>query len=82
VFLKNSLRWLEVAHKGLTLEARQSFDLKVVANLDDSVVTKDELRIMVNEVDNLMVPLLAKGVGTTVHCAQSLKILDFGIQLY
>jgi hypothetical protein len=58
-----------------------SYDLEITANLDDSVVIKEELHIMVDEGENLMIPLSAKGGGTTMLCKQDISIIDIGVQL-
>jgi hypothetical protein len=49
-------------HVTVLLGPKEQFDLVVTANLDDSVVFKDELHFVVEEGENLMVPLSAKGM--------------------
>ena len=65
----------------LSLKVGDSCELTVVANLDDSVVCKDEMHVVVDEGDNLMVPLIAKGIGTTMHCNDKVDVMDLGIRL-
>lgn len=65
----------------VVLPPGESYDLEITANLDDSVVIKEELHIMVDEGDNLMIPLSAKGGGTTMLCQQDISVIDIGVQL-
>ena len=65
----------------LTLAPKETYDLTVTANLDDTIVNKDEIHIIVEEGDNVMVPLSALGIGTTIHCNQELSVIDMGYQL-
>jgi hypothetical protein len=81
LFLKMARSCYRLDVRELVLEAQQSYEVQVIANLDDSVVTKDEVHIMVEEGDNLMVPLVAKGIGTTMYCKAPLDVLDLGTQL-
>eukprot|EP01032_Pedospumella_encystans_P008479 gene8479-10061_t len=81
MFLKMARSNYRLAVRELVLDAGQSYDLEVTANLDDSVVCKDEIHVVVDEGDNLMVPLVAKGIGTTMYCKQEVDILDLGVQL-
>jgi hypothetical protein len=62
IFLKMARSCYKIQTRELVLDAQQSYELEVTANLDDSVVNKDEVHIVVEEGDNLMVPLLAKGI--------------------
>ena len=81
LFLKMARSCYRIETHDLVLEAQQSYDLKVIANLDDSVVNKDEIHLVVDEGDNLMVPLIAKGIGTTMYCKDPIDVLDLGVQL-
>jgi len=81
LFLKQARSKFELAVRELNLEPFEFFDLDITANLDDSVVCKEEVHLIVEESDNVMVPLSAKGVGTTMHCGTDLKRLDMGVQL-
>jgi hydrocephalus-inducing protein len=65
----------------VVLPPGESYDLEITANLDDSVVIKEELHIMVDEGENLMIPLSAKGGGTTMLCKQDISMIDIGVQL-
>ena len=42
---------------------------------------KEELHIVVDEGEETMIPLSAKGMGTTLHCKQDLTLIDIGPQL-
>jgi hypothetical protein len=81
LFLKMARSCYRIDVRELVLEAQQSYELNVIANLDDSVVNKDEIHLVVDEGDNLMVPLIAKGIGTTMFCKQSTEVIDLGVQL-
>ena len=41
----------------------------------------EELHIVVDEGEDTMIPLSAKGMGTTLHCKQDLTNIDLGPQL-
>lgn len=81
IFTKLARSCYRIEMRELVLEAHRSHDLVIVANLDDSVVTKDEVHIIVDEGDNLMVPLIAKGIGTTMFCKHGVEVMDLGVQL-
>ena len=81
LFLKNARSKFELGTRELSLEPYEYYDLQITANLDDSVICKEEVHLIVEESDNVMVPLSAKGVGTTMHCGTDLKRLDMGVQL-
>lgn len=81
IFLKMARSCYSINVRDVVLEAQQSFDLEIVANLDDSVVNKDEIHVVVDEGENLMVPLIAKGIGTTMYCRFDVSNIDFGVQL-
>ena len=81
LFLKMARSCYRIDVRELVLEAQQSFDIEVIANLDDSVVTKDEVHIVVEEGDNIMVPLVAKGIGTTMYCKEEVSVMDLGVNL-
>eukprot|EP01034_Spumella_vulgaris_P022205 gene22205-28319_t len=81
VFLKMARSCYRIEVRELVLEAQQSYDLEIIANLDDSVLNKDEAHLVVEEGDNLMVPLVAKGIGTTMYCRSDVQLLDLGVQL-
>ncbi|CAM9551896.1 unnamed protein product [Chrysoparadoxa australica] len=53
--------------------------LSVTANLDDTVHHSDELHIIVSEGENKKIPLVARGVGTTMWCPENLQEIDFGV---
>lgn len=81
LFLKMARSCYRIDVRELVLEAGDSYELSIIANLDDSVINKDEIHIVVDEGDNLMVPLIAKGIGTTMYCKQSTDVMDLGVQL-
>ena len=81
LFLKMARSKFELSMRELTLAPKETYDLTVTANLDDTIVNKDEIHIIVEEGDNVMVPLSALGIGTTIHCNQELSVIDMGYQL-
>ena len=80
-FLKIARSRYELSVREAVLEAQESLLLDITANVDDTIVHKDELHIIVQDSDNLMVPLSSKGIGTTMYCSQDIQIIDFGPQL-
>ena len=78
LFLKNARSKFRVDVRDGVLSPRESVVVHVIANLDDTIVHKDQLHVIVSEGDNLMVPLAAKGMGTTLYAHEDLKIIDFG----
>ena len=81
MFLRVARSKFEIAVREAELQAGEELDLEITANVDDTIVHKDELHILVNEGENLMVPLSARGTGTTIYCNHDIQVLDFGIQL-
>ena len=81
LFLKMARSKFDISMRELSLAPKETFDLIVTANLDDTIVNKDEIHIIVEEGDNVMVPLSALGIGTTIHCNQELSVIDMGYQL-
>ena len=59
----------------------EQLPFEIIANVDDTIVHKEELHIIVTNSDNLMIPLSARGTGTTMFCKQDIQVLDFGPQL-
>jgi hypothetical protein len=80
-FLKVARSRYELSLREAVLDAQESLYLEITANVDDTIVHKDELHIIVQDSDNLMVPLSSKGTGTTMYCSQDIQIIDFGPQL-
>jgi hydrocephalus-inducing protein len=80
-FMKVARSRFDIIVREAVLEPQQSLDLEITANVDDTIVHKDELHVIVADSDNLMVPLSAKGTGTTMYCSQDIQVLDFGPQL-
>eukprot|EP01038_Epipyxis_sp_PR26KG_P004323 gene4323-6124_t len=81
IFLKMARSCYRINVRELVLEAGESFDLEIIANLDDNIVHKDEIHLVVEEGDNLMVPINAKGIGTTMYCKHDNSVMDLGVQL-
>ena len=81
IFLKMARSKYTLSADEVMLDPGQTFELTVTANLDDTIVHEDELHIMVHEGANLMVPLIARGIGTSMFCEQDISKIDFGVQL-
>jgi hypothetical protein len=52
----------------------------LTANLDDTILHKDSFNVIVQEGTNIVVPVTAKGTGTTLYCADEIKKIDFGFK--
>eukprot|EP01041_Mallomonas_annulata_P003640 gene3640-7257_t len=81
IFLKAMRSKFDLSIREATLSAQETLDLVITANLDDTVVHNEELHILVHEGEHLMIPLSARGVGTTMYCKQDITTIDFGVQL-
>lgn len=80
-FIKNARSKFQVDKKEGLLMPGESVDMVVTANLDDTVLFKDQLYILIAEGDNLVVPLSIKGTGTTMWSPSELRVVDFGHQM-
>lgn len=81
IFLKMARSKYSLSAEEVVLEPGQEFELTVTANLDDTIVHEDELHVMVHEGHNLMIPLIARGIGTSMFCEQDITKIDFEVQL-
>lgn len=79
-FIKNTRSVFRVDIRDGVLAPQETVNFSVTAHLDDTVVHKDHLHILVTEGDSLAVPLYAVGVGTTIHCQRDIRAIDFGSQ--
>ncbi|DAZ93738.1 TPA: hypothetical protein N0F65_007364 [Lagenidium giganteum] len=80
-FIRSARSKFQVDQKEGTLPPGESLDLVLIANLDDTIVFKDQLYVLVTEGENLVVPLSIKGVGTTMWSQSDLRVIDFGHQM-
>ena len=78
IFLKNARSKFRVDVRDGVLSPRESVVVNVIACLDDTIIHKDQLHVIVSEGENLMVPLHAKGIGTTLYSHEDLAVIDFG----
>uniref|UniRef100_A0A7S2QVW6 MSP domain-containing protein n=2 Tax=Triparma pacifica TaxID=91992 RepID=A0A7S2QVW6_9STRA len=78
IFLKSARSKFRVDVRDGVLSPHESVAVNVIANLDDTIVHKDQLHIIVSEGENLMVQLTARGMGTTLYSHDDLKVIDFG----
>ena len=78
IFLKSARSKFRVDVRDGVLSPHESVVVNVIANLDDTIVHKDQLHVIVSEGENLMVQLTARGIGTTLYSHEDLKIIDFG----
>ena len=81
IFLKMARSKYTLSSEEVLLEPNSEHELTVTANVDDTIVHDDELHVMVHEGDNLLVPLYARGIGTSMFCEQNIKCIDFDTQL-
>ena len=58
------------------LSPGETLPLVITANVDDTIVHKDELHMIIEESENLMVPLTARGTGTTIYCRYYLSTIS------
>ena len=55
-------------------------ELNAIACLDDTTNHKDQVHIAVAEGETVVVPVSARGTGTTIFCHERLEEMDFGSQ--
>ena len=55
------------------LAPNQSMELNAIACLDDTTNHKDQVHIAVAEGENVVVPVSARGTGTTIFCHERLR---------
>ncbi|TMW60398.1 hypothetical protein Poli38472_000440 [Pythium oligandrum] len=80
-FIRSARSKFLVDLKEGTIAPNDSATLVLTANLDDTILFKDHLHILVAEGENLIVPLAIKGTGTTMWSQSELKVIDFGYQM-
>ncbi|KAK1936582.1 Hydrocephalus-inducing protein [Phytophthora citrophthora] len=80
-FIRNARSKFQIDQKEGVLKAGETLDFVLVANLDDTVVFKDQLHILITEGDNLVVPLSIRGTGTTMWSPSELRVIDFKHQM-
>ena len=80
-FLKTTRSRFDVPMREAVLEPQETLALELNANVDDTIVHKEELHVMITNSDNLMIPLSARGTGTTMYCKEDIQVIDFGPQL-
>jgi hydrocephalus-inducing protein len=78
VFIMKKASRFSVQTKELMLAPGQTIDVTVFAELNELQSFKDELCLMVKEGIDVSVPLIAKGVGTTLFCDHRLDEIDLG----
>lgn len=80
-FIRNARSKFQIDKKEGVLPPGESVDFLLVANLDDTILFKDQLHILVAEGENLIIPLAMKGVGTTMWSPSELRVIDFSHQM-
>ncbi|OQR91449.1 hydrocephalus-inducing protein [Achlya hypogyna] len=80
-FIRNARSKFSVDQKEYTLAPGETIVMTVVANLDDTIVFKEQLHILVTEGHNILIPLSAKGTGTTMWSPSDMKLIDFSFQM-
>ncbi|CAK4295658.1 unnamed protein product [Aphanomyces euteiches] len=80
-FIRNARSKFNVDKKDCVLAPNETIEVIVTANLDDTVVFKEQLHILVMEGPNISIPLSAKGSGTTMWSPSDMKLIDFQYQM-
>ncbi|OQR81932.1 hydrocephalus-inducing protein, partial [Thraustotheca clavata] len=80
-FIRNARSKFTVDQKEYTLAPDESITMTVIANLDDTIIFKEQLHILVTEGLNILIPLSAKGTGTTMWSPSDMKVIDFKFQM-
>ncbi|GAB9466133.1 Hydrocephalus-inducing [Globisporangium polare] len=80
-FVRNARSKFQIDKKEGTLAPGDSVEFILTANLDDTILFKDQLHILITEGENLVVPLAMKGIGTTMWSPSELRLIDFGYQM-
>ncbi|KDO23200.1 hypothetical protein SPRG_10008 [Saprolegnia parasitica CBS 223.65] len=80
-FIRNARSKFTVDQKEYTLSPGETIVMNIVANLDDTIVFKEQLHILVTEGHNIVIPLSAKGTGTTMWSQSDMKLIDFQFQM-
>ncbi|RHY53725.1 hypothetical protein DYB38_002829 [Aphanomyces astaci] len=80
-FIRNARSKFTVDKKDCVLAPHETVELVVTANLDDTVVFKEQLHILVLEGANILIPLNARGTGTTMWAPTNMSLIDFQFQM-
>ncbi|KAF0682818.1 Aste57867_25117 [Aphanomyces stellatus] len=80
-FIRNARSKFNVDKKDCLLAPDETVQLIVTANLDDTVTFKEQLHILVMEGANILIPLSARGTGTTMWAPSDMTLIDFKYQM-
>uniref|UniRef100_K3W9R0 Abnormal spindle-like microcephaly-associated protein ASH domain-containing protein n=1 Tax=Globisporangium ultimum (strain ATCC 200006 / CBS 805.95 / DAOM BR144) TaxID=431595 RepID=K3W9R0_GLOUD len=80
-FIRNARSKFQIDRKEGVLSPGECVEFRLVANLDDTILFKDQLHILISEGENLIVPLAMKGIGTTMWSPSELRVIDFSHQM-
>ncbi|KAF1330314.1 Hydrocephalus-inducing protein, partial [Globisporangium splendens] len=80
-FIRNARSKFQIGRKEGVLSPGESVEFLLVANLDDTILLKDQLHILISEGENRIVPLAMKGIGTTTWPPSELRVIDFSHQM-
>ena len=80
-FVKGTRSKFRISPRQGTMQPGEKVDIAVVGHFDDITAFKDVVQISIHEGQSLLVPLTAKGVGTTMFCEDDISTVDFGYQL-
>ena len=78
--LNNTRSKWKVNVREALLAPQESTTLILTADLDDTTKHQDQLHVIVTEGENIIVPLLARGIGSTIYCEEAMDTIDFGHQ--
>lgn len=81
IFMKLARSKFSLSTNEVTLAPQETYNLVITANVDDTGNHDDELYISVVEGTVLMIPVNARGIGTSIYCEQDISEIDFGLQL-
>ena len=79
-YFKNPKSVFRVDTNSGMLAPSESITLTLTAHLDDTIVHKEQLNILVHEGASLSFPLVARGTGTTLFCQEDVSDIQFGHQ--
>ncbi len=79
-YFKNPRSVFRVDINSGMLAPQESITLTITAHLDDTITHKEALNILVHEGASIAYPLVGRGTGTTLYCAEDIANIGFGFQ--
>ena len=78
--IKDNNTSFQLSHSEMTINPKECKNLQITAFLRDTLKFTDELQIIVKNGNNHNIPILSKGVGTTLKSSINMDIIDLGNQ--